>query len=66
MTTFDDYIIDLYKKGKITEETALAYASHKAVVGRGLDSVKSKRGEATTDIEDLEIDNDYEKTAEEG
>jgi len=63
MTTFDDYIIDLYEKGKINEETALAYASRKAVVGRGVDSVKSKRGEATTDIEDLEIDDDYEKNA---
>ena len=65
MTTFDDYIIDLYEKGKITEETALAYASRKAIVGRGLDSVKSKRGEATTDIEDLEIDTGYEKNAKE-
>jgi len=63
MTTFDDYIINLYEKGKINEETALAYASRKAVVGRGVDSVKSKRGEATTDIEDLEIDDDYEKNA---
>ena len=63
MTTFDDYIIDLYEKGKINEETALAYASRKAVVGRGVDSVKSKRGEATTDIEDLEIDDGYEKNA---
>ena len=62
MTTFDDCIIDLYEKGKINEETALAYASRKAIVGRGVDSVKSKRGEATTDIEDLEIDNDYEKS----
>jgi len=63
MTTFDDYIIDLYQKGKINEETALAYASRKAIVGRGVDAVKSKRGEATTDIEDLEIDSDYEKSA---
>lgn len=63
MTTFDDCIIDLYEKGKITGETALAYASRKAVVGRGLDAVKSKRGEATTDIEDLKIDSDYEKSA---
>ncbi len=63
MTTFDDYIVELYEQGKISEETAMAYASRKAAVGRGLDSVKSKRGEATTDIEDLEIDTDYEKNA---
>ena len=64
MTTFDDYIIGLYKQGLITEETAMAYASRKGIVGRGLDSVKSGRGEATTDIEDLEVDSDYDKKLE--
>jgi twitching motility protein PilT len=61
MTTFDDYIINLYKKGLITEETALSYASRKGIVGRGIDMVKSSRGEATTDIDDLEIDSAYGK-----
>jgi len=64
MTTFDDYIIGLYKKGLITEETAMTYASRKGIVGRGIDSVKSGRGEATTDIEDLEVDSDYDKKLE--
>jgi twitching motility protein PilT len=59
MTTFDDYIVGLFQKGLITEETAMAYASRKGIVGRGIDSVKSGRGEATTDIEDLKIDTDY-------
>ncbi len=62
MTTFDDYIVKLYEQGLITQETALAYASRKGVVGRGIDSVKSARGEATTDIEQLEIDSDYDKS----
>ena len=62
MTTFDDYIVGLYEKGLITQETAMAYASRKAVVGRGIDSVKSVRGEATTDITDLQVDQDYDKT----
>jgi twitching motility protein PilT len=62
MTTFDDYIVQLYELGLITQETALAYASRRGVVGRGIDSVKSARGEATTDIEKLEIDREYEKT----
>lgn len=61
MTTFDDYIVELYKKELITEETAMAYASRKGIVGRGLDSVKSARGEATTDIEALAIDTGYGK-----
>ncbi|MCD4778318.1 MAG: PilT/PilU family type 4a pilus ATPase [Desulfobacterales bacterium] len=61
MITFDDYIINLYEKGLITEETAMAYASRKGIVGRGIDSVKSARGEITTDIEELEVDIDYRK-----
>jgi twitching motility protein PilT len=61
MTTFDDHIIGLYEQGLVTQETALAYASNKAVAGRGIDKVKSARGEATTDIKDLEIDRAYNK-----
>ena len=62
MTTFDDYIVWLYKKGLITEETAMAYASRKGTLGRGIDSIKSIRGEATTDIKDLKVDHEYGKT----
>lgn len=62
MTTFDDYIVGLYEQGVITEETATAYASNKAVTGRGIDKVKSARGEATTDIKDLEIDRGYHQS----
>jgi len=61
MTTFDAYIVGLYEKGFITEETALAYSSRKGIVGRGIDRVKSARGEATTDIEHLEMDAKYGK-----
>ena len=61
MTTFDDHIVGLYEQGLITQETALAYASHKGVAGRGIDKVKSARGESTTDIENLEIDRHYDK-----
>jgi twitching motility protein PilT len=61
MTTFDRYIIELYEKGLITQETAMAYASRKGVVGRGIDTVKSARGEKTTDIEQLEVDSDYRR-----
>jgi twitching motility protein PilT len=61
MTTFDDHIVSLYEQGLVTQETALAYASHKGVAGRGIDRVKSARGEATTDIDSLEIDRHYER-----
>ncbi len=62
MTTFDDYIVDLYEQGLITQETAMSFASHKGVAGRGIDSVKSSRGETTTDIENLEVDINYDKS----
>jgi twitching motility protein PilT len=61
MVTFDDYIIELFSKGQITEETAKAYASNKGIVGRGIDSVKSSRGQTTTDIGKLEVDKNYGK-----
>ena len=61
MTTFDDFIVQLYEKGLISEETAMAYASRKGIVGRGIDSVKAERGESTTDIERLEVDRQYGK-----
>jgi twitching motility protein PilT len=61
MMTFDQSITELYQKGLITEETALSYASRKAIVGRAIDAVKSARGEKTTSIEDLKIDQDYTK-----
>ncbi|MGC9975214.1 MAG: PilT/PilU family type 4a pilus ATPase [Syntrophales bacterium] len=62
MITFDDYIVDLYAQGLISEETAKAYASNKGAVGRGIDAVKSGRGQVTTDIRDkLEVDKEYGK-----
>jgi twitching motility protein PilT len=59
MVTFDDYIVELYKQGLISEETGKAYATSKGVVGRGIDSVKSSRGQATTELGKLEVDKDY-------
>ncbi|MDO9515554.1 MAG: PilT/PilU family type 4a pilus ATPase [Syntrophales bacterium] len=56
MVTFDAYIIGLYRDGVITEETALSYATTKGVVARGIDPIKSERGETTTQIEGLEVE----------
>jgi len=61
MMTFDQSIAELYQNGLITEETALSYASRKAIVGRAIDAVKSERGEKTTSIEGLKLDTDYSK-----
>lgn len=59
MVTFDEYIVSLYRNGKIDESVAMAYASRKDTVGRGVDSIKSARGESTTQIDSLEIDRGY-------
>lgn len=64
MWTFDQHIIRLYKEGQVNEETALAYASRKNIVARGIDAIKSERGESTTDIEeDLSLDDGYDKAS---
>jgi twitching motility protein PilT len=61
MTTFDDNILKLFEQGFISEETAQAFASRRGVVNRGIDIIKGSRGEATTDIKNLEIDTSYGK-----
>ncbi len=60
-TTFDSSISRLYKTGKITEETALAYANRRAIVKRNIDQIKSFRGEKTSDIEGLKMDSEYRR-----
>ena len=60
MVSFDEYIISLYEEGQISEDIATSYASRKDIVGRGLDSIKSSRGETTTRIDSLEIDHGYQ------
>ncbi len=66
MHTFDQSIIELYKKGLITEDTAVAYASRRATIIREIDKIKAQRGEKTTDIEGLKIDTEYEKKIKRG
>jgi twitching motility protein PilT len=65
-TTFDDYILELYRNGLISEDTALAYASKRPVVNRGIDQLKAAKGEKTTDIEGLKIDSRYSRRLREG
>lgn len=62
MITFDQHLIGLYEQGLVTQDTAIAFASEKGIVGRGIDAIKSSRGETTTDIEKLEIDRTYRKS----
>ena len=61
MRTFDQHILELYQDGLITEETAMIYCSHKNEVSRGLDRIKSERGEATTSLSGLAMEAEEEK-----
>lgn len=56
MTTFDQYILQLFQSGLITEETALSYCSRRSVLNRGLDNIKSAKGEETTGITGLAME----------
>ncbi len=62
-STFDHFIVGLFEKGLISEETAIGYASRRSIVGRGIDLVKSSRGESTSKIDKLEIDMGYGKSS---
>ncbi len=64
MMTFDQTISELYAKEIISEETAMRYASRRSVVGRALDQIKSARGQKTTTIEGLSLDDEYGKRGE--
>jgi twitching motility protein PilT len=61
MQTFDKSILQAYEESLISEQTAMAYASQRSAVRRGIDHIKNARGEKTTDVEGLGLDEDYDK-----
>ncbi len=61
MWTFDQHIVKLYMEGQISEDTARVYATRRAVVARALDAIKAGKGEKTTDIEGLSMDEQYDR-----
>src|ERR687891_778788 len=64
MMTFDQSLLRSYEHGLVTEDTAVNYATRKAVVQRGIDTIKQTRGEKTTDVEGLKLDWDYKKAVQ--
>jgi twitching motility protein PilT len=62
MMTFDQSLLHSYEHGLITEDTAVNYSTRRAVVQRGVDTIKQKRGEKTTDVEGLKLDSDYNRS----
>ncbi len=61
MWTFDQHIVKLYMDGQISEDTARVYATRRAVVARAIDAIKAGKGEKTTDIEGLSMDEQYDR-----
>jgi len=56
MRTFDQHLLELYEQGLITEESAISYSSRRSEIKRGLDTLKSARGEKTSDIDGLHLE----------
>ena len=60
MRTFDQHILELFSLGLITEKSAMTYCSQRAEMNRGLDRLKAERGEATTSLTDLSMEEEDE------
>ncbi len=60
MRTFDQHILELYSRGIITEKSAMTYCSQRAEMNRGLDRLKAERGESTTALTDLAMEEEEE------
>lgn len=56
MRTFDQHIIELYDQGLITEKTAMSYCTERTSVARRLDTLKAARGEATSTLSGLAME----------
>src|SRR5215468_8394833 len=62
MQTFDKSIIKGYRDGLITEQTALAYASQRSIVRRGIDEFNYAIGAAKDELGvKLALDQEYEQ-----
>jgi len=59
--TFDHAALEAYDQGLVGEETAVLYCTKRGVVTRGIDNIKKKRGDSTTDVASLRM-----KSIEEG
>jgi twitching motility protein PilT len=56
MRTFDQHIIELFNQGLITEKTAMSYCTQRTEVARKLDTIKAARGEATSTLSGLAME----------
>lgn len=63
MRTFDQHILELFSRGLVTEQTAVTYCSHRNEMNRGLDRLKAERGEATSSLTNLAMEEDEQQMA---
>jgi twitching motility protein PilT len=56
MRTFDQHILELYSRGQVTEESAMVYCSQRSEMNRGMDRLKSERGESTSSLDGLAME----------
>lgn len=56
MQTFDMNILKLFEDGVITEDVAFSYASRRNAIVRGMDRLKAERGEETSGIKGLSME----------
>lgn len=61
MRTFDQHILELFSHGLITEQTAITYCSYRNEIFRGIDQIKAARGEATSSLKDLTMEEEDEQ-----
>ena len=62
--TFEGSLIMHYRNGSISEEDVISNSTRRNVMRRLVDQVKSQQGEITSDIDNLEIDKDYDRKLE--
>ena len=60
MRTFDQHIVELYEQGIITEKTAMSFCTQRTEVARRLDTLKAARGETTSTLSGLAMEEDEE------
>ena len=50
MRTFDQHILQLFEQQLISEDVAMSYCSNRSVIKRGMDTIRATRGESTSSI----------------
>jgi twitching motility protein PilT len=61
MRNFDQHIVELYDQGIISEKTAMYYCSQRTEVARKLDTLKAARGESTSTLSGLAMEEEEQE-----